>query len=382
MYPITLPWIVYWAHILITKGMPRWYAAFLVWIPAIGMVTWQRAILHLDLRYLKTAEGIVHPLKLMWQSQQNGWILLLGGAIGAWFMNKRMSFALVLVALGNGFAQLALTNILRGLYNGEWTQASLLLIAIEIIRWTPLYFLWQRFATRQGTLPYLGSTTIFLSIVTLWLSAPFVSLLLWFHPSSIPTVPVPENTPSLGMTAPIANPLHDRFAEQLDSQGSTPLPKASWWCQNEAKVNWKTQHRAFAAVELPKTVTLAKLRPHIYEVFRRGITHIGMLSQSTEPHWYPPLAKHIEYPGIHWYLSPPPTSARMATLENGLNIQWVRDGNDYCSLHTSWDTSIQHLTDAHRILQDKHQCQPPIFLSMSNSSKAPTEWHPPIPCPY
>ena len=382
MYPITLPWIVYWAHILITKGMPRWYASFLVWIPAIGMITWQRAILHLDLRYLKASEGILHPLKLMWQSQQNGWMLLLGATIGAWFMNKRMSFALILVALGNGFTEIALTNILRGLHNGEWTQTSLWLISIEIIRWVPLYFLWQRFDTRRNTLPYLGSTSVFLSIVTLWLSGPLVSLLLWFQPNSKPTIPVPETTLSLGMTIPIANPLDIHFEKQLNAQGTTQLPKASWWCRPEAKPNWETQHRAFAAIELDRASTLETIQPHIYEIFRRGITQVGMLSKSTKSHWYPPLAKHLEYPGIHWYVSPPPTSSRMVSLKQDQSLEWIRNGNDHCALQASWQTSIQHLTDTYGTLVDQHQCQPPIFLSISHNPNSESEWNPPIPCPY
>lgn len=382
MYPITLPWIVYWAHILVAKGLPRWYASFLPWIPALGMITWQRAILHLDLRYLKHSEGIIHPLKLMWQNQQNGWILLLGGAVGAWFIHRRMALVLALLAVANGVIEIALTDILHSLHQKNWTETSLWLLGIEGVRWTPLVLLWYNIKQRSKSTPYLPSTTLLMSLLALWLSGPFVSLLIWVHPAAKPTTQVPTTAPSLGMTLPIANPMGPSFASQLDLQGSTPLPKASWWCTTNAKPNWESQHRAFSGIELPAEATFAELKPHLFEIFRRGISHIGLLSESDVVHWYPPLAKHLRYPALHWYMTPPPSTARLAILDESGSIEWIRQGDAHCALTVSWKNTIQETAAAHLRLIDEHQCSSNVFLSFSESPSTQIEWDPPIPCPH
>ena len=381
MYPITLPWIVYWAHILISKGLPRWYAAFLPWIPAIGMITWQRAILHMDFRYLKPSEGILHPLKLMWQSQQNGWLLLLAAAIGAWFMHRRMSVVLVLVALANGATEIAITDVVHSLHRKNWTQASLWLIGIECVRWLPLLILWHRIGQRRDRIPYLSSTTCLISLVALWLSGPFVSLLIWFQPAAQPTIAVPTTKTNLGMTLSIANPTNPEFATQLATQGSTPLPKANWWCRTVAKPNWKTQHRAFSGIELTADSDFLDLKPHLFEMFRRGITHIGLLTESIEHQWYPPLSKHLRYPALHWYMTPPPSTARIAVFDAKGAISWIRDGDTHCALALSWETTIQEAVDAHYKLTTTHQCEANIFLSIAKSPHHQFEWEPPIACP-
>ena len=382
MYPITLPWIVYWSYVLIGKNLPRWYASFLPWIPAIGMITWQRAILHLDLKYLDHSEGILHPLKLMWQSQQNGWILLLGASIGTWFMDRRMSLILLCVTLGNGITEMALTTVVQSLHTKKWTQASLWLFGIECVRWLPLVFFWHNINQRRKDTKYLSSTTILMSLIALWISGPFVSLLIWAHPTSQPSTNVPSSLPALGMTLPVANPMSPNFASQLNAQGSTPLPKASWWCNTEAKPNWKSQHRAFTGIELPADLKLKDLRPHLFEIFQRGITHVGVLTKTTDSHWYPPLSKHLRYPVLNWYMTPPPTTARIAVIDTEGAIEWLRNGDTHCTLSLSWENTIRDATNAHQLLVREHQCAPNIFLSITASPRQQIKWEPPIPCPY
>ena len=380
MYPVTLPWIVYWSHILVNKGLPRWYASFLLWIPTLGMITWQRSILHLDFRYLKYSEGLLHPLKLMWQGQQNAWILLLGASIGAWFMHRRMSVVLLLVAISNGFAEFALTDIIRSIQGKRWTQTSIWLISVECVRWIPLSLFWHRIGHRRENIPYLLSTTLLMSILALWVCGPFVSLLLLFQPVSIPTTQVPSSTADLGMSLPIANPNHPSFAEELNAQGSTPLPKASWWCRTEAKPNWASQHRAFAGIELSADSTFTDLQPHLLEIFQRGITHLGLLTKATDSHWYPPLANHLRYPIQHWYLTPPPNTARIAKIDTDRSIEWIRQGDDHCALLVSWSQTIDAAVKSHDTLVIEHQCESNIFLILTDSHED-TEWTPPIPCP-
>ena len=381
MYPVTLPWIVYWSHILVNKGLPRWYASFLLWIPAIGMITWQRAILHLDFRYLKYSEGLLHPLKLMWQSQQNGWILLLGASIGAWFMHRRMSVILLLVAVANGLTQIGLTDIIRSIEHKRWTETSIWLLSIECIRWIPLWLLWHNIRKRQANIPYVFSTTLFMSLLALWVCGPFVSLLLWFQPVSTPTIQVPLSQLSLGMSLPMANPQSPNFVKELNAQGTTPLPKASWWCNTEAKSNWSTQHRAFAGIEMPGEATLRDIEPHLFKkIFQRGITHMGWLTKAKDKHWYPPLAKHLRYPGVHWYLTPPPNTARIATIGDEGSVEWIRQGDDHCALLTSWEETIESAVSNHNSLVRDHHCESTIFLVLTDSQEQ-TEWIPPIPCP-
>lgn len=381
MYPITLPWIVYWSHILVNKGLPRWYASFLLWIPAIGMITWQRAILHMDFRYLKYSEGLLHPLKLMWQSQHNGWILLLGASIGGWFMHRRMSVVLLLVAIANGFIELGMTDIIRSMDAKNWTRTSLWLISVECARWIPLWLLWHKISQRKQRTPYLISTTLFLSLLALWVCGPFISLLIWSQPVSVPTIKVPQSNTSLGMSLPIANPYNGNFDKVLDAQGTTSLPKANWWCRTEAKPNWSTQHRAFAGIELVGDSTFVDLKPHLLEIFQRGITHVGLLTTARDTHWYPPLAKHLRYPSRHWYLTPPPNTARIAKIEPDHSIEWLRQGDDHCALLITWDQTISSAVVSHDELVFDHQCKANIFLVLTDSQEQ-TEWTPPIPCPH
>ena len=367
MYPVTLPWIVYWAHILIKKSLPRWYASFLPWIPAVGMITWQRAILHLDLQYLAPSEGIVHPLKLMWQSQHNGWLLLLGGAVGTWFMHRRMSIILLLVATVNGITELAITQVLqstRERLDAGWSMA----LWNRMCSMDAIGSFWHNINKRRTHTPYLLSTTLLMSLITLWMSGPFVSLLIWSPPlfntqycrSNIRTVSWYDSTHCKSYVA--------RFCNTTNYTRQYSTPQTSWWCRRDAKPNWESQQRAFAGIEYHRSLHSRDLQPHLFEIFQRGITHIGLLTVSTHTHWYPPLAKHLQYPVLHWYMTPPPSTARLAVLNTTGSIEWVRDGDEHCAITLSWENTIQEAADAYHSLIQDHQCTSQVFLSMPRIS--------------
>lgn len=377
MYPVTLPWIVYWTHVLMLKGVDKWYVSFVLWIPAIGMITWQRAILHLDLQYLKPSEGIEHVLKLIWQNHQHGWALLCAASIGAWFVHRRMCLVLLLIGFANGITQLGTVEILRGFHHGDWNQASRWLVVIEGCRVFGLIPLW--FGIRNRSRQHLKMTTIFLSLLTLWLTAPFVSLLLWRLPVSTPTVAIPESMRQLGSMLSPANPTGIEFSNILNKQGTSPLPKARWWCKTESHPGWKDQLHAFALLEMTRSDTLETLAPYLPNIFGRGVTHIGMLTQHNTDHWYPPLNKHLQYPTQHWFLSPPPETTRIAeAVEKSTALNWVREGDEYCTLTVPWDISIQQLSQHHDTLRKEYSCIAPIFLSINPIE---TVWSSPVPCP-
>ena len=375
MYAVSVPWIVYWTHLLASKGFDRWYVSFVLWIPALGMITWQRAILHLDMQYLSPAYEIEHFLKLIWQNHQHGWALLTGAMIGAWFIEKRMCLILGLLALGNGVSQGLLVGILQTLTNQEWDRLALYLLSIEFLRWIPLFPLWWSYTQRP--IPYQSGTNLILSLLSLWITSPFISLLLWLHPVSMPTIDLPDGSLGLGGTIPVANPAHTTFLTQLDQQGTTALPKASWWCQTEAKPNWQTETRAFALLELPPTSSLSTLQSTLPHLFVRGISHLGILTKNQNKHWYPPLAKHLDFPVNHWVLSPIPRSVRVLQYNNE-TLQIERDGNQHCALVTSWDMTIQSLSETYDQLQTEFQCPSPVFLSIAPQTDL---WTSPVSCP-
>jgi hypothetical protein len=377
MYPLTVPWIVYWTHVLMLKGFHKWYVSFVLWIPAIGMITWQRAIFHLDLQYLKPSEGIEHVLKLMWQNHQHGWALLFGSAIGAWFVHRRMCLVLLLIGLTNGISQFGSVEILRGFHHADWNKASCWLVGIECSRVFALLPLWIGIQNR--TTPHIKMTTFLLSLLALWLTAPFISFLLWRLPVSTPTVSIPESMQQLGSMLSPANPTQPEFSNILNTQGTSPLPKARWWCTTEAQPNWKNQLHAFALLEMNQSDTLETLSPYLPQIFVRGVTHIGMLTKHNTPHWYPPLNKHLQFPTQHWLLLPPPETTRIAEVSVGSNdVNWVREGDEYCTLTAPWDISIQQLSEHHDRLQEEYKCVSPIFLSINPID---TVWSSPVPCP-
>ncbi len=374
MYPISLPWIVYWTHLLVVKGLNRWYVSFLLWIPAVGMITWQRAILHLDTHYLSPSEGIVHLLKLMWQSQHHGWSLLLGGAIAAWFIHKRMAFVLGSVAMANGLSEIGLAEILYNINTQDWNVVSTWLISIEFLRVAGLVVLFKDLSTRALRIPHLKLTSVFLGILSLWLTAPFVSVLLWYSPVGSPSIQVPDSTLNIGTLLPLATPMSTNFEQTLDAQGSTELPKAGWWCHREAKPNWMTERRAFAALEVATDNTLQDIQPHLGPIFRRGISHIAFVTTATTTHWYPPFGKHLAFPMHHWILSPPPTSTTVFSMAEG-KLNKVREGNEHCTVETHWSTTLENLSRHYLDLQT--YCTTPIFLSIEPNS---TGWVSPVPC--
>ncbi len=376
MYPISLPWIVYWTHLLVVKGLNRWYVSFLLWIPAVGMITWQRAILHLDTHYLAPSEGIVHLLKLIWQSQHHGWSLLLGGAIAAWYIHRRMAFALGSIAIANGLSEIGIAEIVRNMNKQNWNVVSTWLISIEVFRVAGLLVLFQDLSTRTLRIPHLRLTSIFLGVLSVWLSAPFISLLLLFLPVAQPSNQVPTSRVNIGTLLPLANPTSPDFTTVLNAQGSTELPKAGWWCNREAKPNWKTERRAFAALELSSDATLQDLHPSLDTIFQRGISHIAFVTKAPNMHWYPPLNKHLEYPMHHWILSPPPSSTTVFVATN-VQLTKVREGSEYCTIETTWDTTVGMLSEQYNALQS--ECTTPIFLSIEPIS---TGWVSPIPCPF
>ena len=127
--------------------------------------------------------------------------------------------------------------------------------------------------------------------------------------------------------------------------------------------------------------TLKDLQPHLFEIFQRGITHMGLLTKARDKHWYPPLAKHLRYPAVHWYLTPPPNTARIAKINDDGSIEWIRQGDDHCALLVSWDETIESAVSNHHSLVEDHQCESKIFLVLTDSQEQ-TEWTPPIPCPF
>ena len=107
---------------------------------------------------------------------------------------------------------------------------------------------------------------------------------------------------------------------------------------------------------------------------------MGWLTKARDKHWYPPLAKHLRYPTVHWFLTPPPNTARIAKINDDLSIEWIRQGDDHCALLVSWNETIESAVSKHNSLLEDHDCESSIFLVLTDSQEQ-TEWIPPIPCP-
>ena len=136
-----------------------------------------------------------------------------------------------------------------------------------------------------------------------------------------------------------------RFCNTTNYTRQYSTPKAtSWWCRKGCQAQLGIAAASICRDQLPSEFTLLDLKPHLFEIFQRGITHIGLLTVSTHTHWYPPLAKHLQYPVLHWYMTPPPSTARLAVLNTTGSIEWVRDGDEHCAITLSWENTIQEAT--------------------------------------
>ena len=83
---------------------------------------------------------------------------------------------------------------------------------------------------------------------------------------------------------------------------------------------------------------------------------------------------------MHWYLTPPPNTARIAKPVDDHSVEWIRQGDDNCALLMTWDDTIESAVNKHNSLVNDHRCESKIFLVVTDS-KEQTTWLPPIPCP-
>ena len=137
-----------------------------------------------------------------------------------------------------------------------------------------------------------------------------------------------------------------------------------------------------AAIRLPADETISVLEPHWEQLLSRGISRLSLLGMSKSP-TMGPLAKHLSYPAVHFYLDPKPPEATEAIVTKG-KLQWVSEepsDSESCVFWVSNDTDIQSLFDiGQNWSRPNTSCNDRLFLVIGQRP-ASAKWFPPIPCP-
>lgn len=355
----------------------RWALSLMVWIPIVGLISWQRQILHMDLAYISPQQGILHISKLIWQSHQLSWSLLIIGSIFLHLFYQSWAWVMTLSTLAHILSGILIDDLVQHLSLERFQEAESSIWMIEGIRWLPLlsiFWLWpnESWIRRLIVLVILS--------VQLWISTPFVGLLLWSapvsHPIELTNLPISKSV--LGSTIPSANPLSITFVEQLNSQGTEVLPRAGWWCDSTPKEPWQNRLRAYSVIEMASESSLKTLQPHLPAILHRGISELGVLQRSSTKIDGFFLSKHLEYPVQHWILDPPPEAASIAYW-NGHTLQWQRVQSNLCAVWLPWSTTFQQMSDIYQELDTIGHCTKPYGVIFGDVQKI---WTPPIPCPF
>ena len=371
VYPLSTGIILFSVSILRKFVSETWYLGLMFWIPAIGMCTWQRQILHLDMMYLTPREGILHLVKLVWQCHQNLWIILAVCSLILIKLERRLYIPMLVLTLTCGINQLLVEDLVKNMYQSAWNQANLdiwLIESLRIISIISVYPVWKKVNRQQKW------SLCMVGLLNGWITAPFVALLLWSAPSTTPTLKdLPLSKTELGSLIPSAVPSLNNMQIQLNAQGTTSLQKINWWCDAIVKPNWNTRMRTYAVIEMSASSPLTDLAPYLSNIFSRGISEIGFLQQNPTKH-FPPLSKHLQNPIQHWVLDPYPKDTRIGVWENSV-IDWHNDVGTQCAVWVNWDTTQQSLSDLYSQLNQ--HCLKPFGLIIGVPAN---NWVSPIAC--
>ena len=218
MYPISMTVIMLCVHKLGQYVDNRWALSIMLWIPVIGLVSWQRQILHLDMGYLSPQLGVIHITKLIWQCHHHAWSLLLIGSVFLHFFDKSWAWIMFLTTLCHVVSGFMIEDLVQHISLGRYQSAEWSIWVIESIRWLPcvgIFWMWN-----QNTLIKRTMVVMFL-LVQVWLTAPFVGLLILSAPRTVPTEQnLPTSAAFLGSTVPVATPSSSNFEAQLNAQGN------------------------------------------------------------------------------------------------------------------------------------------------------------------
>ena len=377
MYPISMMVILMCIYKLGQHVDDRWTLSLMVWIPIVGLLSWQRQILHMDLAYISPQQGIIHIAKLIWQSHQLSWSLLLIGSAFLHLFHKAWAWMLTLSLGCHLISGVMIEDLVQHLSMERFQEAEWSILIIEGIRWLPtisIIWLWPNESLIRRLIILVMCT------LQLWISAPFVGLLLWSAPATHPIQQgnLPTSEIVLGSTIPSANPLSENFTVELDAQGSGLLPRAGWWCNSTPKIPWQNRLRAYAVIEMDSESTLETLHPHLPEIMNRGISELGILQRTSQRIEGVFLQKHLEYPVQHWLMDPPPETASIAYWD-GQTVQWQRVQSEQCAVWIPWSATLQQVTNIYQQLHTSGHCVKPYGVIFGEMQKV---WRPPIPCPF
>jgi len=356
----------------------RWALSLMVWIPIVGLISWQRQILHMDLAYISPQQGIIHISKLIWQSHDLSWSLLIIGCGFLHLFHKSWAWVLTLSTLAHIVSGFMIEDLVQHLSSERFQEAEWCVWIIESMRLVPflsIVWLWpnESFIRRM--------IILVMSALQLWISSPFVGLLLWTAPTTQPNQSkdlLPMSEVLLGSTVPSAHPESDTFLEQLNAQGTETLPRAGWWCDSTPKEPWQNRMRAYAVIEMTADSSLSTLRPHLASILHRGVSELGILHRTSTQLDGVFLNQHVEFPVQHWLLDPPPETASIAYWDGNI-IQWQRVQSNQCAVWIPWSTTIQQVSDIYGQLFASGNCTKPFGLIFGDTQKI---WSPPIPCPF
>ena len=364
----------------IDKPISRTAGALGFLIPVIGYSAWKNAIIRMDSQYLALQTGAQQQLTLLKGGIEGTFVLLLATTVATflWKAPKMGSLFLCALACLTG-CHYFLDNAIFEIWHGDPRLAAKLSLSSELIRLIPMLF---SVILCYKSPKYTRWLLIVAGIISAWMVCPPITAQLSKLPVAEGHPNGPTGTIGLGISTTAANPQSKTFAEELNAQGTSPIPSLQWWCNTKNRPGWKKNNRAVAGISPPANYTIEDLWTKLPQIFHRGITYLAIVG-STEERTVPPLNKHVKYPAVRFFLDPPPPDSTFGILKDG-RIEWskpLKDNPEACAVWATKRTTMQELFSlAQHYAAPGKQCAHKFFLLFGSPEQDISLWRSPIKC--